>query len=391
MSVLSNPSGSSSPTPSHLLYSSAVNRTAGGRVFNFNAGPSVLPEEVIRQIQDDVWDFAGTGFGILEHSHRAKPYDKLLAETFAVLREVGRVPADFEIVMMTGGSSSQNYIVPLNLLPAGRTADYIETDFWSVRSIEDGRQAGHSVHSAWSGKAHEYRRLPAQSELQFSANPAYVHITSNNTIYGTQMQTEPQIPSGAVLVCDGCSDILSKPIAWEKYGLIYASAQKNIGTTGVTVVFVRKDLLERAGPTVPRMLQYRNMVKEDSRPNTPPHFAIYTVKLMADWIKRNGGLDGMHARNIAKAKVVYDALDACPGFYSPHAARADRSLMNVCFRLPTVELEERFLAESVASGMDGMRGHRATGGMRASIYNAFPYEGCVLLAQFLVEFARRNG
>lgn len=366
-------------------------RTAGGRVFNFNAGPSILPEEVIKQIQGDIWNFDGTGFGILEHSHRAKPFDKLLHETFALVREVGQVPAEFEILFMTGGSSSQNYIVPLNLLRPGETADYIDTDFWLTRSIEDAKQAGHSVHVAWTGKPHEFRRLPAADEVKFSAKPAYVHITSNNTIYGTQQKSEPAVPAGVPVVCDACSDIFSRPIDWSKYGLIYASAQKNLGTTGATIVFIRKQLAERCGPTVPRMLQYRTMIKEESRPNTPPHFAMYTVKLMAQWIKANGGLEGMRKHNEAKAKHIYSALDDCAGFYKPHAAKADRSLMNVCFRLPTEALEETFLAEAAKSGLDGMRGHRATGGIRASIYNAFPEVGCQALAEFMRAFAKKFG
>jgi len=370
--------------------SAPVTRTAGGRIFNFNAGPSILPEEVIRKIQADVWDFNGTGYGILEHSHRAKPFDHLLAETFALIREVGQVPAEFEILFMTGGSSSQNYIVPLNLLKPGQTADFIETDFWSTRSIDDAKQAGHNVHVAWTGKPHEFRRLPDPADIKFSDNPAYVHITSNNTIYGTQQKSEPNVPTGVPIVCDMCSDVFSKPIDWAKYGLIYASAQKNLGTTGTTIVFIRKELADKAGPTVPRMLQYRTMIKEESRPNTPPHFAIYTVKLMVEWIKANGGLSGMKAHNESKAKHIYAALDDCPGFYKPHARTQDRSLMNICFRLPSEPLEELFLTEALKAGLDGMRGHRATGGIRASIYNAFPEIGCIALGDFMRTFARTH-
>lgn len=366
-------------------------RTAGGRAWNFNAGPSILPEEIIRQIQSDIWDYKGSGFGILEHSHRAKWYDEMLHQTLADVREAGRVPRDFEIVFMTGGSTGQNFIVPLNLLPKGGTADYIETDYWSVRSVEDSRQAGFVPNLAWTGKATNYTYVPADSEVKYSARPGYIHTTSNNTIYGTQWHREPATPAGVPVVCDMCSDIFSRPIDYTKYGLIYASAQKNLGTTGATVVLIRKELVEAGAKDIPRMLQYRTMVKEESRPNTPPHFAIYTVGLLARWIIKEGGLDAMAARNSAKAGVIYAAIDGSSGFYRGHARPDSRSLMNITFRLPSVELEERFITEAAAAGLEGTRGHRATGGVRVSVYNAFPAEGCAALAEFMGEFARRNG
>jgi len=366
-------------------------RTAGGRMFNFNAGPSVLPEEIIHQIQQDIWDWNGTGYGILEHSHRAKAYEAMLHETFENVRKVGSIPANYKIIFMTGGSSSQNFIVPTNLLPKGGHADYIETDFWSSRSIEDANQAGYHAHTAWSGKSEKYVRLPEASEIQYSANPGYVHFTSNNTIFGTQWKTEPTTPAGVPLVCDACSDIFSKPVDFSKYGVVYASAQKNLGVTGATIVIVREDLAERAAADVPRMLQYRTMIKEESRPNTPPHFAIYSVNLMAKWILANGGVDVMAKRNAEKAQIIYDALDAAVPFTRPHAVKQARSLMNITFRLPTPELEEKFMAEGVQHGFDGMRGHRVTGGMRVSAYNAFPREGCVAVAAYIKDFAAKNG
>ncbi len=366
--------------------------TAGGRAFNFNAGPSILPEEVIRTFQEDMWNFRGSGLGILEHSHRDKWFDELLFETIDLVRKVGSIPKNYHILFMTGGSSSQNFIVPYNLLPKGRTADYIDTDFWSSRSIEDARQFGAGVHVAFTGKSEKYTRIPAASEISYSENPAYVHFTSNNTIYGTQFRTEPTPPSnGAYLVCDACSDIFSRPIDFSKYGLVYASVQKNLGITGATLVVVRDDLVQNSNADVPRMLQYRTMVKEESRPNTPPHFAIYSASVMMRWILSQGGLGAMEKRNQEKAAVIYGALDGSAGFYRAHAEKNSRSLMNITFRLATEELEARFLNEAAAAGLMGMKGHRATGGCRVSIYNAFPIEGCRALAEFMGEFARKNG
>ncbi|MFN8817774.1 MAG: 3-phosphoserine/phosphohydroxythreonine transaminase [bacterium] len=384
-----------STTPSSATPASAPTppvRTAGGRVFNVNAGPSILPEEVIHQIQHDIWDFKNTGFGILEHSHRAKPYDDLLAEVFASVRQAGNVPANFKILFMTGGSTSQNVFVPMNLLQPGGKADYLDTDYWSSRSIEDAAQAGFVPHVAWSGKSCNYTRIPAAPEINYSSpSTPYVHFTSNNTIYGTQWHTTPAVPAGVPLVCDACSDIFSRPIDYSPYGLLYASAQKNLGTTGATVVLIREDVLDRTRKDLPRMFSYRNMIKEDSRPNTPPHFAIYTVGLMAKWIIAQGGLTAIAQRNAQKAKLIYDALDAHPGFYAPHAEKASRSLMNIAFRLPSDALTEKFITEALAHGIDGTRGHRATGGIRVSTYNAFPIEGCQALAHFLHHFARANG
>lgn len=391
------PTAAAPAAPASAAAPLAPVRTPGGRVYNCNAGPSILPEEVIRQIQNDIWDFRGTGYGILEHSHRAKPFDDLLAETFDAVRRAGEVPKNFHILFMTGGSSSQNWLVPANLLPAAdasdgaaRRADYIETDYWSTRSIQDAKQYGAPVHVAYSGLQDKFASIPAPDQLQFSPAPAYVHFTSNNTIYGTQWPTEPPAPAGTPLVCDMCSDIFSRPIDWARYGLVYASAQKNLGTTGATVVFVRDDLVQSGRRDIPRMAQYRTYVTEESRPNTPPHFAIYTVGLMANWIIRQGGLAAMARRNAEKAAAVYSALDSTP-FYRPHARADSRSLMNITFRLPSEALEEKFLKDALAHGLDGMRGHRATGGIRISIYNAFPTEGCHAIAAFLREFARTNG
>lgn len=372
-------------------------RTAGGRVFNFNAGPSILPEEVIKQIQEDIWNFRGSGYGILEHSHRAKHFDDLLAETFDAVRKAGEVPANFKVLFMTGGATSQNFIVPMNLCPDRKqTCDYLETDYWSTRSIEDAKQAGFTTHAAFSGKDSKYTYIPADSELAYSASPAFVHMTSNNTIYGTEWFRDPAVPAGVPLVCDMSSDIFSKPIDYSRYGLIYGGAQKNIGTTGTTIVIIREDLIERCPKDVPRMMQYRTMAKEESRPNTPAHFAIYTVGLMAKWIIKQGGTKALAQKNREKVQPIYDAIDHSGGYYRGHAKKdagsdRHRSLMNITFRLPSEALEDKFLKEATAAGLDGMKGHRATGGVRASTYNAFPKAGCDALAEFMREFQRRNG
>ncbi len=368
------------------------------RVFNFNAGPSVLPEEVLKQIQQDVWNYRGSGIGILEHSHRGKVYEQTLTEAEAAVRAVGNVPADYKILFMTGGATSQSYIVPLNLLPKGGTADYLVTGYWAERSVDDAVQLNQgTVHEAFNSKDQKHSYVPADGPIRYSASPAYVHMTSNNTIYGTQYRVsatdpgtrEPAVPAGVPLVCDASSDIFSRPIDISRYGLLYGGAQKNLGTTGTTFVIIREDLIERGNRDIPRMLQYRTFAKEVSMPNTPPHFAIYTVGLVAKWILSQGGVAALYQRNQAKAKAIYDVLDA--GFYRPHARPDSRSLMNITFRLPTEALDEEFLATAAAEGLEGMKGHRATGGMRVSLYNAFPPAGAAALAQFMRDFARKRG
>jgi phosphoserine aminotransferase len=371
-------------------------QSSGGRIYNFGAGPSVLPEEVIRQIQQDVWNYQGSGMGILEHSHRAKHYDAIVAQVDRDIREIGSIPANYKVLFMTGGATGQNWIVPANLLPQGSTADYVITGYWGEASLKDAQQycqchnPSATIHVAGNSADRKHSVIPADGELRYSAKPAYVHVTSNNTIYGTQWHRLPSAP--APIVCDASSDIFSRPIDVSKYGALYGGAQKNLGTTGATFVIVRDDLIENGNKNIPRMVQFRTFAKEESRPNTPPAFAIYTVGLMAQWIKRQGGLAALEEANAAKAKVIYDALDATTAFWKGHARKEDRSLMNITFRAIGGEaLDERFLAEAKANGCDGLKGHRATGGMRASVYNAFPKAGCDVLAQLIRDFARKNG
>lgn len=363
--------------------------TATERVYNFSAGPGVLPEDVLRQVQEDVWNIAGTGMGIMEHSHRAATYDRILAETLADCRKIGDIGDDYEVLFMTGGASSQNHLIPANLLPDGGTADYIVTGYWAEKTFAECKYYGKG-HKAFDGKATEYRFVPSAQELDYSERPAYVHMTSNNTIMGTQFREPPSTPAGVPLACDMCSDIFSEPLDVSRYGLIYAGAQKNLGPAGTTLVIVRKDLLERAARPLPTMMSYKKFADKESRPNTPPVFPIYVVGLVFKWILAQGGLEAIAERNRAKAATIYNAIDAS-SFYQGHAREDSRSLMNIAFRTPTPELDKRFIQEALAEGMDNLKGHRSIGGIRASVYNAFPAAGCEHLVQFMREFERKNG
>ncbi|NLG84563.1 MAG: 3-phosphoserine/phosphohydroxythreonine transaminase [Firmicutes bacterium] len=359
------------------------------RVYNFNPGPAILPLPVLNEIQRDLLDFAGTGMSILEVSHRSKEYEAVHLETEASLKELLGLGDDYRVLFLGGGASLQFAMVPLNFLPTGATADYILTGSWSEKAYEEAGRIGR-VHIAASSKDTNYDRIPHPDEIRLSPNPAYVHITSNNTIYGTQWASLPsfgEIP----LVADMSSDILSRRFDATKFALIYAGAQKNLGPAGVTVVIIRRDMLEKVPSHLPVMLRYDIHAKNNSLYNTPPAFAVYTVMLVLRWVKSQGGIAAIEARNKEKAALVYAAIDESGGFYRGHARPEARSLMNVTFRLPSEELEKAFLAEAKAAGLVGLKGHRSVGGLRASIYNAMPGEGCRVLAEFMRDFARRNG
>ncbi len=369
-----------------------VAKTEGGRAFNYSAGPGCMPEPVLSQIRQDVWDCGTSGVGILEHSHRGPVFDRILHEAEQTFREVGSIPATHRILFMTGGSTSQNFMVPMNFLPADGTgtADYFDTGYWAHQTIEHARSFG-QIHVAASSREDGYAHIPSGETVKHSERPRYLHYTSNNTIFGTQFHATPAVPMpGCELVCDMCSDILSRPTDWSRFGLVYASAQKNLGPAGVTIVIVREDLLERGRRDIPSMLQYRTFASSESRPNTPPVFPIYCVGLMVAWIKARGGLGYFEKFNAEKAAIVYGVLDQSD-FYTAHARPDSRSLMNVTFRTPSPDLDDRFCAHAAQAGLDGLRGHRATGGMRASLYNAMPLEGSVALAEFMQEFERKNG
>ena len=361
------------------------------RVFNFSPGPAVLPLEVLERARDELLALPGVGISVLEISHRSPAFDRILEETLADLKGLLGIGDSHEVVFLQGGASLQFSMVPMNLLrgQAG-AADYVVTGTWGATAIKEARREG-KVHVAWDGAATNYDRLPGADEIRLSTAPAYVHVTSNETIQGVQWKHDPHV-GGAPLVCDCSSDFLSRPIDVAKYGLIYACAQKNAGIAGVTAVIIRKDLLERSRDDLPTMLDYRTHVKNGSRSNTPPVFAVYILGLVCRWIRDSvGGLESMARHNHAKAKLIYDVLDASGGFYAGHARPDCRSDMNVTFRLPDEATEKDFVKGAVARGLVDLKGHRSVGGIRASIYNAMPMEGVEALRDYMLEFqnARR--
>jgi phosphoserine aminotransferase len=356
------------------------------RIFNFSAGPAVLPEPVLRQAQKDLWNVAGSGIGVAEHSHRGKVFDRIFAETEAAARELAGIPDNYKVLFLQGGATLQFSMVPMCLLPAGRTADYLNTGVWSQKAIAEAKKVG-AIHIAASSEDTKFDRIPDVASIRYSGNPAYVHFTSNNTIYGTQWTAEPPVPAGAPLVCDASSDIYARPIDIAKYGLIYAGAQKNLGPSGVTFVIVRDDLADLGSKDLPILLQYRTHVKDGSMHNTPNTFGIYLMGEVFKWIKAEGGLAGIQERNERKAKLLYDAIDASKVF-TARARAGSRSLMNVCFFSQSDELDARFVSEAAKRGLDGLKGHRNAGGVRASIYNAMPEAGVQALVDFIHEFER---
>ena len=360
------------------------------RVYNFSAGPGVIAEDVLRQAQEDLLNIFGSGVGILEHSHRGKEFDRVLEEAIADCRAVGNVPDDYEVMFLQGGATTQCYQIPMAFLPSDGTADYFDTGKWASDSIEQAKLYG-SAHVAGSSREQNCNHIPDDENISYSERPAYVHFTSNNTIMGTQWHRMPPTPPGdAWFVCDASSDIFCRPIDVTKYGMIYAGGQKNLGPAGTVLVIARKDVLERQVRELPWMLDYKLQAKKQSRFNTPPTFGIYLMGQSFKWIQRSGGLEVMQAHNEGKAKVIYDVLDSSE-FWSPHAREKDRSLMNVTFRTPSEDLDKAFLNEADAAGLANMKGHRSVGGMRASIYNAMPREGCEALAAFMKDFESRHG
>ena len=358
------------------------------RIFNFSAGPAVLPLPVLEQAQRDLVSLPGVGMSVLEISHRSKAFEDLLNGAVADIRELAGVPSDYTILMLQGGASLQFSMVPMNLLPAGSTADYIDTGTWADKAIKEAQKVG-TVNVTGSTKADNYNRIPAPSEIALTPGAAYVHFTTNNTIEGTQWSGLPAA-GDAPLVADASSDIFSRPIDVKKFALIYAGAQKNLGPSGVTLVIVRNDLLARSSKSLPTMLNYKVMAENNSLYNTPNTFGIYILGLTMKWVKSLGGLAAVAETNERKADKLYAEVDRT-GFYRGTAQKASRSRMNVTFRLASEDLEKKFEKEATAAGLDGLKGHRSVGGMRASIYNAFPEPGVDALVQFMREFERTNG
>lgn len=360
------------------------------RVYNFAPGPAVLPLSVIEEVQRDLLCLPGAGASIMEISHRSKTFDHIITQAEANIRKLFGVPDNYRVLFMQGGAFFQFAMVAMNLLRnSGKPADYIVTGTWSGKSIKEAKTQG-TANAVWDGKPDNFIRFPKQEELKLDADPAYVYMCSNETIQGVQYQTEPET-DGAPLICDTSSDIFCRPMPVEKFGLIFACAQKNAGPSGVTLVIVREDLLERSGADLPSMLSYKTVAENKSMLNTPPTFPIYVVKLVTDWLLNEiGGLDKMAEINNRKAKMLYDVIDESEGFYQGHAQMDCRSTMNVPFRMPSDELQAAFLAQATDRDLCNLKGHRSVGGCRASIYNAMPVEGVELLAQFMREFCEKN-
>lgn len=346
------------------------------RKLNFSSGPAALPEPVLRNAQAALLDLDGSGIGILEHSHRGAEFGRVLERTEAAIREVGGIDDAYAILFVTAGATHHFAMVPQNFLGAGQTADYCDTGIWSGKAIEEARRVG-AVHVACSS-APAFDATPR--ELTFSAAPRYVHYTSNETIYGTQWATPPVAP--APLVCDASSDIFSRPLSLANHALIYAGAQKNLGPSGISLVIARKDFLETGATNLPPLAQYRTYAKEQSMHNTPNTFGVYIIGEVVAWIRDQGGLTAMAERNARKAKLLYDFLDQSQAWRG-HAQPDSRSLMNITFRGATRELEATMLARAEERGLSGLKGHRSVGGLRASIYNAFPEEGVQRLVELL--------
>jgi len=358
-------------------------------VYNFNAGPAMLPPPVLEQVQAELRDYQGHGMSIMEFSHRSKEFEAVNAQAEARFKSLLGVGDGYRVVFLQGGASTQFAMVPMNFLPPGATADFLLTGAWAEKAYEEATALG-KVHIAAATKEGDYRRVPRPDEIKLSPEPAYVHITSNETIQGIQWPTFPDA-RGRPLVGDMSSDILSRPFDAGKFTLIYAGAQKNLGPAGVTAVLIRESWLGKANKGVPTMLRYSTHIKNNSLYNTPPTFGIYMLNLVMQWIEKLGGVAAMAERNGRKAQSVYEAIDGSAGFYRGHAEPASRSRMNVTFRLASEALENQFLTEAQSAGMIGLAGHRSVGGIRASLYNAVSPEACQALAAFMGDFARRNG
>ncbi len=358
------------------------------RVYNFNAGPAVLPEEVLKEAQENLYSYPGAGMSVMEMSHRSKEYNDIFVGAQNDLRKLLNIGDNYSVLFLQGGATLQFSMVPLNLMPPNNKADYINTGAWSKKAIKEAKRVG-EVNVAASSEDTNFNRIPKQDELNLTADASYVHFTSNNTIMGTEFKTEPEV-GNIPLVCDTSSDMLHKKIDVNKYALIYAGAQKNMGPAGATLVIVRNDMLERSTDDLHTYLNYKIHQSKNSLYNTPPAFTVYVIGLVYKWLLNMGGLEVMYKRNIEKADLLYNFIDESDGYYKGHAAKEDRSLMNVTFRMPNEDLEKKFVAEALEKGFVGLKGHRSVGGLRASIYNAFPKAGVEALVEFMKDFKANN-
>ncbi len=357
------------------------------RIYNFSSGPAVLPLTVLEQAQRELVDFEGSGMSLMEMSHRGKIFDAIIKAAETNFRTLMGISDDYAVLFLPGGASQQFAMIPLNLLLPGTSADYINTGSWATKAIKEAKIVG-DVNVIWDGKADNYMSTPDLAGLRFTANAAYVHLCSNETIGGIRFPEFPK--TDAPLIADMSSDIMSRVIDVNQFAMIYVGAQKNLGPSGMAVVVLRKDLAERCPDTVNYFFRYKTHMPEPSLYNTPNTWAVYIFKLITDWAIEQGGVAAIQKRNEEKAAAVYRVLDASP-FWKPCANPANRSIMNITWRLETEELEKKFVAEAAAAGLDGLKGHRSVGGIRASIYNAFPMEGITALTAFMEDFAKKNG
>ncbi|HUS10710.1 MAG TPA: 3-phosphoserine/phosphohydroxythreonine transaminase [Pyrinomonadaceae bacterium] len=358
------------------------------RIHNFSAGPAILPVAVLEEAQRDMLGLPGVGMSVMEISHRSKTFDEIVARADSGLRQLLGIPDNYSVLFLQGGASLQFSMIPINFLPAEGSADYIITGSWGKKALKEAKRSGVANVAANMADG-GFTRIPGNDELKLDPRAAYVHVTTNETIEGVEWKHEPEV-GDVPLIADASSDILSHPIPVDKYALIYAGAQKNMGPSGVTLVIVRDDLLQRIPDGLHTMLDYRTHVENKSLYNTPNTWGIYIISLVCKWLLEKGGLTAMHRENEQKAALLYDTIDGT-GFYRGHADADSRSIMNVTFRLPSEELEKKFAAETTAQGLDGLKGHRSVGGIRASIYNAFPLTGVKALVAFMKEFEQNNG
>jgi len=372
------------------LMSSTVSDRTTKRVFNFNAGPAALPLPVLERMRAELLDYPGAGMSVMEMSHRSPQFEAINDRAEQSLRRLLAIPEDYAVLFLQGGASLQFAMAPMNFYVAGKPVDVLHTGTWTAKAIEELKKVA-SFRLAASTEAEKFARLPRKDEISFAPDASYVHVCTNNTIEGTEWSTIP-VTGDIPVVADMSSNILSRPVDVERFGLIFAGAQKNLGPSGITVVIVRRDWAERAGDKIAKILQYRTHIKERSLYNTPPTFAVYAVGLVLDWIEAQGGVPAIEKRNVAKAALLYSTIDAT-GYYSCPVERESRSRMNVVFRVAggNEEVEKKFVKEAEAAGLAGVKGHRSVGGMRASIYNAVPLEAVEALTTFMKEFERKNG
>lgn len=359
------------------------------KIYNFSAGPAILPTAVLERARDEMLSLDGIGMSVMEISHRSKHFERVLQAAENGIRELLKVPQNYRILFLQGGATLQFSMVPMNFIRAGDTAEYVVTGAWGQKAAKEAGRYG-AARTVFTSENEEFRTIPSQDELNFDGSARYVHYTSNETIDGVEFKYDLE-GGGVPVICDASSNILSKPIDIEKYSLIYAGAQKNIGPSGVTLVIIRDDLIERCPQDLPGLLNYRDIAKNESMLNTPNTWGIYMVSLVCAWLREQGGLAAMKERNERKAAILYNAIDSSDGYFAGTAERSARSLMNVTFRLPSEELEQQFYNEATAAFLDGLKGHRSVGGIRASIYNAFPEEGVERLVEFMKDFAERRG